>query len=117
MVIAILLESETKLADEAIEKILDQVNTLLWISYLSHWYLDWRSSIAITLEKDIGFHAFYGACIFLVTGQINLISSSICRNDTVTELIKNIELNMVCVEEMIGFKFLSVQKMLQLKQT
>ena len=29
MVIAILLESETNLADEVIERILDQVNTLL----------------------------------------------------------------------------------------
>lgn len=89
MVIAILLESETKLDDEAIEKMLDQVNTLLKISNLSNWYLDRRNSTAITLKKDISFHAFNSADIVLVTGQINLLDFN-CRKETLKNVIKNL---------------------------
>lgn len=89
MVIAILLESETKLDDEAIEKMLDQVNTLLKISNLSNWYLDRRNSTAITLKKDISFHALNSADIFLVTGQINLLDFN-CRKETLKNVIKNL---------------------------
>lgn len=51
---------------------------------------DRRSSTAVTLKKDIGFHPFNSAYIILVTGHVKLLDFKFDLRD--------MELNMVCVE-------------------